>query len=311
MSDGIVVGVGDNLDQTFAGAGIADSAAQIVQSLVDQDPLAVLGSGVAASLDLLGVITNPVDAIGTSAMGWLIEHLWFLDGFLDNTVGDPVAIDDAATALGEAATELDRIAAAQFRAYENVEVYRVGISQSKLPFEQRVEPRAEEIKLQSVECIGLGRAISFAGMWVAVLRGMIRDLLAEFAWGALQEVTIAMAAAPSTGGASIGAAATRVILKGVDLSRKLATKMTEVAGKLQEISAIMKRLAEFLGSRKGTALGAVLKNTLPAFGKGVDDSADLFAPTAYERAKAEEEARTSPPPPPQRPWQTSGTLDEP
>ena len=310
MTDGIVAGVGggENLDQSFAGAGIADSAAQIANSLDEQDPIAVLGGGVAASLNLLGLITNPVDAIGTSAMGWLIEHLWFLDGFLDNTVGDPNAIDNATTALGEAATELDRIAADQVRAYEKVEVYRAGISQSKLPFEQRVEPRAEEIKLQSIECSGLGRAVNFAGMWVAVLRGIIRDLLAEFAWWVLQEVAIAMSAAPFTGGGSIATGAARVILRGVDLSRKLATKMTEIAGKLQEISATLKRLAEFLGRRKGQAVAEVLTNALPAFGKGVDDSADLFAPTAYERAKAEVQP-PPPPPPPQRPWSTSGNLD--
>lgn len=338
MTDGIIVGIDG--DGSLAGGGIADSAQQIVNSLNAQDPLAVMGGGIAAGLDLLGVITNPVDAIGTSTMGWLVEHLWFLDGFLDNTVGDPNAVENATNELTEAGATLDGIAATQVGNYAKVSVYRAGISLSKQRFEQRVEPRAETIHLQSIACTGLGRAISFAGTWIAILRGMIRDLLAEFAWWVLQEVTIAMAVAPFTGGGSIATAATRVVFRGVELSRNLATKMMEFAGKLQEISAIMKQLAGFLDSLPGKVATSAVKNTLPAVGKGFDDDADLYTPTKYTRAQQATDGSsgssgsseplgpyqpTQAPPPPQEPcdpaqpqsarqastWQTSGTLDEP
>lgn len=329
MSDGLVVGVGggEDWDQTFAGAGPVDSAMQIVKSITDSDPLAVFGNVAAAGLDTLGVIQNPVKAVGTSAMGWLIEHLWFLDGFLDNTTGDPAAIDSATTTLHDAAVALDQIAADQFTAFESVKVYRYGVSQSKKPFEERVGPRAEQLKLQSVGCLGLSEALSSAGTIVATVRGIIRDLLAEFAWWVLEKVAIATAAAPFTGGSSVVTAAGQVVLSGAGLAKKLAAKLTACANELNNLSALVKLLAETTAT-----------NTIPAFAKYADDTGDLYTPSAYDRAEQAAGPPSEPlgpyqptqePPgpvqPPQEPcdpvqpqsarqsssWQTSGTLDEP
>jgi hypothetical protein len=328
MSDGLVVGVGggENWDQTFAGAGPVDSAMQIVKSITDGDPLAVFGNVAAAGLDTLGVIQSPINAVGTSAMGWLIEHLWFLDGFLDNTAGDPVAIDSATTTLHNAAVALDQIAADQFTAFESVKVYRYGVSQSKQPFEERVGPRAEQLKLQSVECLGLSEALSSAGTIVATVRGIIRDLLAEFAWWVLQQVAIATAAAPFTGGSSVATAAGQVVLSGASLANKLTAMLTKSVAELGKLSTIVKLLAE-----------ATAANAIPAFAKYADDTGDLYTPSAYTRAEQAvgpseplgpyqpTQVPPGPVPPPQEPcdpvqpqparrsssWQTSGTLDEP
>jgi hypothetical protein len=299
---GPIVGVGfdGNWDQTFSGAGPVDSAMQIVKSFVDDDPLAAFGNVAAGALDLLGVMENPLKVIGTSAMGWLIEHLWFLDGFLDNTAGDPVAIDNAVTALHNSALALDKLAADQFTSYENVKVFRLGISQSKQPFEERVEPRAEQLKLQSVKCLGLSQALSVAGMLVATVRGLIRDLLAEFAWWVLQVVTAATAAAPFTGGGSLATAAGHVVLSGSNLATRLTSALTECVGQLQGLSAKLKLLAQL-----------TLESLIPAGAKYTDDTGDLYAPSSYERAQQEAAPPPPPPPPLPPPWQTSGTLDEP
>ncbi len=82
------VGGEQDWDQSYAGAGVADGAAQIVKSIQDGDWLSAGASVATASIDVLGFIDNPVKAVGTTVVGWLIEHISFLDWYLDHTVGD-------------------------------------------------------------------------------------------------------------------------------------------------------------------------------------------------------------------------------
>ena len=324
------VGGGDNWDQSYAGAGPVDTASQIVKSFQDSDWLAFGGNVVAAGLDVLSMVDSPLDAIGTSALGWFIEHVRFLDGFLDNTVGDPVAIDNAATALSRAAAALDGIAAKQFTAFDSeIEVYRAGASPSKVPFEERVGPRAEELHLQSVQCEGLGRALITSGLMVSTIRGIMRDLLAEFAWWVLQRIAIAVAVAPYCGGTSVGVALTDTVRSGVQTGGKLAMLLEQCLEKLAALSAKVKQLAELMSTPRRATAAAALQNMLPATGKAIDDTAQSYQPSAYDKAR--QEADPEPPPEteglgPYQPereapfgpaqqrssaWQTSGTLDEP
>jgi hypothetical protein len=329
MSDPFVgVGGGENWDQSFAGGGPVDTASQIVKSFQDSDWLAFGGNIVAAGLDVLSVVDSPLDAIGTSALGWFIEHVRFLDGFLDNTVGDPVAIDNAAAALSKAAVELDGIAAEQFTAFDSeINVYRAGVSPSKVPFEERVGPRAEELKLLSVQCEGLGRALITAGLMVSTIRGIMRDLLAEFAWWVLQRIAIAMATAPYSGGASVGVALTDTVRSGVQTGGKLATLLEQCLEKLAALNAKVKQLAELMSTPRRATAAVALQNLLPSTGKAIDDTAQSYQPSAYDKAREEAEPPPEPAelepkvPEPEVPfgpvqqrspaWQTSGTLDEP
>lgn len=304
----------ENWDQAYAGAGPVDTAVQIVKSINDSDPLAVVGNAAAASLDLLSVIDNPLDVIGTSTLGWIIEHMRFLDSFLDNTVGDPTAIDNAAAALTAAAVKLDGLAAEQFTAFNNeIPIYRNGASPSKVPFEERVEPRAEELKLLSVQCEGLGRSLIVAGTWVATIRGVMRDLLAEFAWWLLQKMAIALAAMFHSGGTSIGVFVSEAVRGGVQTSGRLMAKLEECSATLASLATKTKRLAELASTPRRAAAVSGLQNLLPSLGKGIDDNADSYQPSAYDKAKEEAAPLPPPPGPPQlpQPWQTSGTLDEP
>lgn len=321
-----------NWDQAYTGAGPVDTAAQIVKSINDSDPMAVVGNAVAASLDLLSVIDNPLDVVATSTLGWVLEHVWFLDGFLDNTVGDPAAIDNAAATLSAAAVRLDELAAEQFTAFnDEIPIYRNGASPSKVPFEERVGPRAEELNLLSLQCKGLGESLIIAGMWVATIRGVMRDLLAEFAWWWLQKAGIALATLLHSGGSSLGIFLAETVRGGVQTSGKLMTKLAECSETLAALATTTKRLAELVGTPRRTAAASGLKNLLPSTGKAIDDLGQANQPSAYDRARENAEAEPAPEPEvlqpeiPQKPpeigftpprqqssaWQTSGSLDEP
>src|SRR5262245_11106987 len=75
----------------YAGAGIVESFFQTADSMTrlgDGDVAEVGLNAAALSLDLLGVFMDPVGALATAGIGWLIEHLSFLREPLDWLAGN-------------------------------------------------------------------------------------------------------------------------------------------------------------------------------------------------------------------------------
>jgi hypothetical protein len=169
---------GENWDQSYAGAGVVDSAAQTLKSIQDGD--------------------------------WL-------------STGDPQAVQDAAQTFYQAAQNLDTVA---------------------------------------------------AGMLIATCRGFIRDLLTEFAWWLVKKGTIALAAAPYTGGGSLAAR----------LAKKFADKLNTLVRDLSGLFTMMRDLAQFLGSPTRRGFGVSLaKSYFPSLAKKVDDDVSLSAANAAEQ----------------------------
>lgn len=316
----------ENWDQQYAGAGFADSAAQIVSSIQNGDWLSSGANLGAASLDLLGVIDNPVKAIATSVIGWIWEHFAIFDSFLDWTTGDPGAVQNATETYFRAAQDLDGLAASQIRSFGlDVQTYRAGRSQSAVAFENRVGPRADELRTLSLQCLGLGHTMNFAGMLVSTCRGMMRDILTEMTWWLLKKAVIAVASAPYTCGGSVSALLTDAMIMSARAAKNIADLFTTLARDLGGLFGKLRQLAAILDSPVArTTAVAALKNYVPSMVKAADTSESLSAADAAqheveERTKAPAPPPTFPPPRPTRPvhgppssarWTTSGTLDE-
>lgn len=320
-------GSGQNWDQNLTGAGILDGIAQTVKSIQSGDVASGVANGVSAGIDLLGFVENPVKALGATAIGWIIEHLTVLDAFLDLTVGDPGAVQNAAETFYQAAQGLDGIAAEQIRSFGiDVHTYRSGRSPSAVAFEQQVGPRGDQLKALSLQCLGLGHAMNEAGMLVATCRGIMRDALTEFAYWVFKKGVIALAAAPYTGGGSLAALLTDTCVYSGQVAKKLADKLGALAKDLKKIDG---RLAEVLDGRvvqlldnleklakplgdtvRHAAAVSLGRNYATAAAKSVDDLVSLSAADAAEqevtRHEAAERAKHShlplwPPPEPRTP----------
>lgn len=315
----------ENWDQQYSGAGLADSAAQIVSSIQNGDWLSSGANLGAAALDVLGFVDNPVKAIAGSAVGWLWEHLAFLDGFLDWTTGDPNAVQTAAESYFRAAQDLDGLAASQIRSYGlDVPTYRAGRSRSAVAFETRVGPRGDELRTLSLQCLGLGHAMNAAGMLVAACRGMMRDILTELTLWLFKKAVIAVAAAPYTCGGSLTALLTDAMITGAKAAKTLADQLTALARDLGGLFAKLRQLAAILDNPAArVASVAALKNFVPSMAKAGDNSESLSAADdaqrdVDERTREPAPSPTFPPQQPQKPvygppstarWTTSGTLD--
>lgn len=320
----------ENWDQQYAGAGLADSAAQIVSSIQNGDWLSSGANLGAASLDLLGFIDNPVKALATSVIGWIWEHFGIFDSFLDWTTGDPGAVQNATETYFRAAQDLDGLAASQIRSFGvGVPTYRAGQSQSAVAFEKRVGPRGDELRTLSLQCLGLGHTMNFAGMLVSTCRGMMRDILTEMTFWLLKKALIAVASAPYTCGASVSAFLTDAMIYSARVTKNIADLFTTLARDLGGLFGKLRQLAGILDNPAArTVAVAALKNYVPSMAKAGDNSESLSAADAAQHevdAHNEKAARQSAPKPafPQGPpskpvygppssarWTTSGTLDQ-
>jgi hypothetical protein len=303
LTDMVNVGGGDNWDASFAGSGPLDSVAQVVKSIQSNDGLSIGVNGAVAALDLLGALESPFKTIAGSAVGWLIEHVLFLDWFLDHTAGDPVALEAAVGTLQNAAKELDTLAGEHLDALSQVPTYVEGGSGSFNAFFGTVAPRAQAIKARSMACVGQSSGMMLAAGTVSATRGIIRDALAEFVLFLFERGAEALAAAPYTGGASIGLAVQDVALRAVHTATDLADELGRLTQKLIKVSLDLGTLQE--------AVLLVGRNVLPALAKTADMSAE--APEYHEADEAK--ARREPPEPPPAtkpsfPWRVQGTLDE-
>jgi hypothetical protein len=300
--DLVNVGGGENWDASFAGGGPAESASQLVKAIEGHDAFSMAANGVALGFDLLGVIESPIRTLATSVIGWLLEHISFLDSFLDYTTGDPIAIEAAVKALNAAATDLDELAAEHINALSQVPTYAEGGSGSFNAFFERVMPRAEDIKAQSLACAGLSSGMTVDGIMVSTCRGVIRDALANVVLRAIVKGTAALAAAPYTGGGSMATAIYDIALDAARTAKELGDVLSRVGVDLADMSGKLERLVDVLGT-------SVAKNYLTSSAKGADMSEARPELTAADEAKARrqqaEESAT-----PAFPWRVQGTLDD-
>lgn len=300
MTSMVNVGGGDNWDVSFAGGGPLDSVSQVVKSIQSEDGISIGANAAVVALDLLGTLESPFKTIAGSAVGWLIEHVKFLDGFLDVTAGDPVAVEAAVGTLQNAAKELDALAGSHIDALSQVPTYAEGGSGSFNAFFGTVMPRAEDIKARSVACEGQASCMLLAAAAVSATRGVIRDMIVEFILYLFEKGAEALALAPYTSGGSIVLAIENVVLRAVHTASDLADELGRLAQKLVKVSRDLSRLQE--------AVEIVAKNVVPATAKAADMSMEVPEHHQADEAKA----RREPPPSttPTFPWRVQGTLDE-
>ena len=321
-----------------SGAGPVESITGAVDSAINGDPVAASGQGLAFGLQALGFVDNPLGTLATSTIGWLLEHLGPLNFALDATTGDPAAVDDAARRFTEAAGTLDRLASEHagslsrdLPTYFSAATGTGQLSSSARAFHGAMSTRFDDLKTASAACSGIASLITFSGELVAITRGIIRDLLAEFAWKRLERAAMMTAAAPFTfGSAAAWFLADSMLAQGTTLGA-IYNKLALLNGSLQRVAGTIRQLNAILTKVLGSPLRqSVLSNSIAesakAAGKiiqqdrpGSAASAEMpgLPPTPDEKAKQQQPAfPRNPPakpvygPPPNARWTTSGTLDE-
>ncbi len=244
----------------FAGGGIAESAAQVIDSAgrLGEGDFGEFGMNVAAlGLDALGMAIDPLGSLATAGIGWLIEHLSFLREPLDWLAGNGDKIKAAVETWNKAAMELDRIAQDHHNA---VETQVSGWEQRAADgFRSSQGQLVGETLAMSRTCVAVAGQVSTAGTITAAVRGMIRDLIAMFVWEVIRNAAIALASSVVSFGSSLAAFGAWAVGRGAVVLGKIT----------KQIAKLMRLVMRIMGKLKGlfAKVGDMLKG-LARFGRG-------------------------------------------
>lgn len=134
--------------------------------------------GIAAGLDALAFVTDPLGQLVAWGVGWLIEHLKPLSDALDALAGDPDQIaayaqtwKNVAGAVDGARTTLHDGVAAQISEW---------VGTAAQAYRDRSGEYAATLAALTKATNALAEITAGAGMLVATVRMMVRDLIADF-----------------------------------------------------------------------------------------------------------------------------------
>jgi hypothetical protein len=231
----------------LSGAGPAESLYELGQSFGAADGDSMVLNGVAVGLDLLGALANPIDTLGSSVIGWIIDHIAILRAPLDFTVGNPDVVQNAVQQWNDTAINLDEIADRQKAALgKEIPTYVNGGSSSVPAFTEAMGQRELQIRGAGMTCTEIAELTAQAGTWIAGIRGVIRDMIAGFVWDLLEKAVAKFAFAPLTFGATAAEFLADTMIRVSNLVRRIAGKLDELVGSLKLISGNLKKLADRL-----------------------------------------------------------------
>ncbi len=191
----------------LTGAGGLESVAETAGSIGNADDVTDAGdialNLAAVAIDGLGFLVNPLDAVGTWAIGWIVEHLEPLRWPLDVTVGQPEAIQNSVKQWNDTAIALGRLAEDYASApVSTAPTYLGGGSPSAAALAGFTPYRAEQIAGASATCAQVARETARAAATIAATRALIRDTIVAFVWDVLKKAAARLAFAPVTFGAT-------------------------------------------------------------------------------------------------------------
>ncbi|MBM7774090.1 uncharacterized protein YukE [Actinokineospora baliensis] len=228
------------------GAGVVDSVNGFVDSLtaesegegVDVIDVALGGAGVV--VDVVGLAANPLGALASAGVGWLLEHIDFIREPLDALLGDPDEINANVDQLKQAAVEMKMIAEEHRRDLGTVPDWE---GDSGDTFRAEMDRMAGEYEALGSTMDGTAAIYALSGALVCELRslvfGWISDLVGELITGAL----IAAASAVVSFGGSIAAFAGYAGGRAAMLATKMATRLSKLGAAMGRMGGRLAKLA--------------------------------------------------------------------
>lgn len=272
------------MTEWYEGAGVVESVAGFVDTLtgesegegVDVIDAAIGGAGMV--VDLVGSAANPLAAVFSAGVGWMMEHISFIREPLDALLGNPDEINANTHQLKSAALEMKTIADEHRQDVEAMGGSWSGASNEA--FRTNQAEMAAQYEALGKTMDGTAAIYALSGALVCELRAMIFDWISDLVGELIAGALIAAASAAPTFGGSIAAycgySGTRAAM--------LATRM---AGRLSRLMAAMARF----GGRI-----AQLTERMSGLMKGLEKFADYgdYAKTAYDAVKPYDTPQSEP-----------------
>ncbi|GGM51576.1 hypothetical protein GCM10011608_40620 [Micromonospora sonchi] len=218
----------DGLLASFAGGGWIDTAI----------------GGFAVSMDALAFVTDPLGQLVAWGVGWLIEHVKPLSEALDELAGDPDQIAAYAQtwrnvtgAIGESRVTLGDAVSRQIAGWKGAasDAYRRHSQEHQAVLDALA--RASN---------AMSEITAGAGLLVAMVRELVRDLIAEFVSVLAVRLWVWLAEA----GVTLGVATPWVVTQVTTLAAKWVARITRLlhglVSSLRRLAPILRRLGELI-----------------------------------------------------------------
>lgn len=252
----------------FDGAGVFSSWADLDKSLSREqvDPFEVTFAAAAAGLDTLDAVDDPLGALISAGIGWLIEHLWFLHEPLDALAGDPTQITAQAKTWNNVAEELRRVAAEHRAGAMTIPGWE---GDAREAYGRTVQEYTAALDSTADDAQRLSGLILTTGAGVGTVRSLIRDAIADFVTLVVEYFVVSAALALLTAGGSVGAFVTSVVVKAYHLATDIAQRISSLldalhtaGGAAREISDAMRTTAATVrvGAHEGRAAARAISD---------------------------------------------------
>jgi uncharacterized protein YukE len=209
----------------------------------DGDALGATYAGLGLALDAVGMVMNPLDSLGAAGLGWLFEHLAFLNEPFGWLAGDPAQIRATAETWHRIAERLREVAADQGRGAADAgwegaaaDTYRAATAD----FAARLTEAADHAE----ELAGL---VLSSGAAVGTLRALLRDWTVTLIWkDIVQPLLVAGVLAVATAGGSATVAVAAAIVRAIDFATDVSRHVGRLALRLADAGATSDQIAERL-----------------------------------------------------------------
>ncbi len=272
----------------FTGLGLVEDAEQVSAGIHDHSWVDGSLGTVGGTLDVLGMVIDPLGSLVSWGVSWLMEHVRPLKEALDWLAGNPDAVAAHATTWQNVA-KYTADAHTQFTDALRQQIAD-WIGGSGDAYRQHAGIAADIIHGISTAAHGVSYAVEGAGLLVGMVRGIVRDLIAQFIatlaarlpqWLAEEGVTLGLATPVVIG--QVAVLVTKWVGKIQHFVRGLLNSLRKLLPKVHSLGEILTGLKQKL---------AELLNSVP--GGKHDDGPDLSsAPTGWHQGDPLPPPRTS------------------
>jgi hypothetical protein len=162
----------------YAGLGLVEDAADLTAGIRDHSWVDPTLGGVGASLDMLSLAVDPLGTLASWGVAWLMEHVRPLREALDRLAGNAAEVAAHAATWSNVAAFTDQ-AGEQYADRLRTEVSG-WFGASGDAYRARADTQMRVLDGLATAARGISYAVEGAGLLVSLVRGIVRDLIAEF-----------------------------------------------------------------------------------------------------------------------------------
>lgn len=213
-------------------------------------------NGTVATLDLLAFAANPLKEFVMAGVGFLIEHVSFLNEPIEWVAGDPDSINATKDTWRNIAQTLDQAGEDLKTEIENLSEWE---GDAATAYKALLADFGDAIKAGGIAADVMGGYMMVMGVWTAVTRGLLLELICDFVSRAIMYAVAALASSWFTLGGSFAAMVGGIIADAMAVMTKISGHIAKLGQAMQQLSTRFTKLNELVGwigkllDKQGTA----------------------------------------------------------